>query len=91
MTREKLARGEISSKKKKVKKTDPVSQAKQLWGKKYPIEEITTTTDDGGKCLDLLFPDYESASIARKELPHSWNGYRVLVKYYEEKDTDEEE
>ena len=57
----------------------------KLARKKYKISEIydvTTTTDDGGRVLDINTHFYEEAERMRKVLPSKFEGYKVTVSYY---------
>jgi len=57
----------------------------ELVKSKYKLSEIydvVTTTDDGGRVLDVNAHFYEEAAKIRKILPTKFKGYKITVSYY---------
>ena len=43
--------------------------------------DIVVKSDDGGRHLQLTVEDHETAQYLRKEISHTYEGFRTIIRY----------
>ena len=44
--------------------------------------KILVKSDDGGRHLEFTVIDHETAKFLRKEISHTFEGYRTIIRYW---------